>query len=253
LFEAFVRGVSGHGFSMNSGRIVFSLPARHWWNPQVYFEYLPGVMMTDDRAGAPASNVFYAGNVQEAGWYIHGYESVWLPSSLLADDRQQELTNALFNASRFEEVALHFNKGLAGASAEAITAAGGTAMNPLVLDAFALAISANFQAPAFPGIAGHEPDLTAARKSASSIAEAMHALRSIVPEVGTYVAESSFFERSWQTSFWGTNYAKLRQVKQRYDPDGLFFVHHGIGSEAWSPDGFTRLTTLARSSRTQRI
>ena len=28
-----------------------------------------------------------------------------------------------------------------------------------------------------------------------------------------------------------------------YDPDGLFFVHHGVGSEAWSPDGFTRLAS----------
>ena len=27
----------------------------------------------------------------------------------------------------------------------------------------------------------------------------------------------------------------------RYDPDGLFFGHHGVGSEDWSEDGFTRL------------
>jgi len=30
------------------------------------------------------------------------------------------------------------------------------------------------------------------------------------------------------------------RVKQRYDPDGVFTVHHGVGSEAWSADGFTR-------------
>jgi hypothetical protein len=30
-------------------------------------------------------------------------------------------------------------------------------------------------------------------------------------------------------------------VKEKYDPDGLFFVHHGVGSERWSADGFTRL------------
>ena len=29
-------------------------------------------------------------------------------------------------------------------------------------------------------------------------------------------------------------------IKERYDPDGLFTVHHGVGSEDWSPDGFTR-------------
>jgi hypothetical protein len=31
-------------------------------------------------------------------------------------------------------------------------------------------------------------------------------------------------------------------VKAKYDPEGLFFVHNGVGSEQWSPDGFTRLT-----------
>jgi hypothetical protein len=30
-------------------------------------------------------------------------------------------------------------------------------------------------------------------------------------------------------------------VKKKYDPDGLFFVHHGVGSEDWSADGFVRL------------
>jgi hypothetical protein len=30
-------------------------------------------------------------------------------------------------------------------------------------------------------------------------------------------------------------------VKKHYDPSGLFFVHHGVGSEDWSADGFTRL------------
>ena len=43
-------------------------------------------------------------------------------------------------------------------------------------------------------------------------------------------------------SFWGSNYPRLLAVKEKYDPDGLFFVHHGVGSERWSPDGFTRLT-----------
>jgi hypothetical protein len=32
-------------------------------------------------------------------------------------------------------------------------------------------------------------------------------------------------------------------VKHRYDPDGLFFIHQGVNSDAWSADGFTRLAT----------
>jgi hypothetical protein len=59
---------------------------------------------------------------------------------------------------------LHVNKGLAGAPAEAIDAARHTAMNPAVLDAFALIICAAGGPPAYSGILGHEPDLSTARK-----------------------------------------------------------------------------------------
>ena len=69
----------------------------------------------------------------------------------------------------------------------------------------------------------------------------MDELRTLAPNLGSYVAESSFFERLWQRSYWGDNYPRLLAVKRKYDPDGLFFVRHGVGSEAWSDDGFTRV------------
>jgi len=62
-----------------------------------------------------------------------------------------------------------------------------------------------------------------------------------VPDGGSYVSESNFFERDWQRSFWGANYPRLQAVKAKYDPDGVFFVHHGVGSEDWIDDGFTRI------------
>ena len=70
----------------------------------------------------------------------------------------------------------------------------------------------------------------------------MAELRKVVPEPGSYLAETSYFERNWQKSFWGSNYPRLRQIKNKYDPDGLFFVHHGVGSEDWSADGFEKLS-----------
>ncbi len=69
-------------------------------------------------------------------------------------------------------MALHFNKGLAGAPAKAIDAARNTAMNPAVLDAFALIICAAEEPPAYPGISGHEPNLAAARRHAEAIDKA---------------------------------------------------------------------------------
>jgi FAD/FMN-containing dehydrogenase len=138
-------------------------------------------------------------------------------------------------------VELHFNKGLAGAPAEAIAAARDTAMNPAMCEAFALAIIAAGQRPAYPGIAGHEPDLAAARRRAAAIDQAMKELLKLAPNAGAYVSESNFFETDWQQSFWGPNYPRLLAIKDKYDPEGLFFVHHGVGSERWSDDGFTRL------------
>ena len=53
--------------------------------------------------------------------------------------------------------------------------------------------------------------------------------------------ETDFFQPNWREAFWGENYARLRAVKDKYDPKGLFFLHHGVGSEDWSADGFTRV------------
>jgi len=80
-----------------------------------------------------------------------------------------------------------------------------------------------------------------ARRNARAIGDAMDELLKVVVNAGSYVSESDFFERSWQQSFWGSNYPRLAGVKKKYDPSGLFFVHHGVGSEEWSADGFTRL------------
>ena len=40
-----------------------------------------------------------------------------------------------------------------------------------------------------------------------------------------------------------SNYARLLEIKKKYDPGGLFFVHHRAGSEEWSADSFTRVAS----------
>jgi FAD/FMN-containing dehydrogenase len=229
-------------FTVASAPRIAAVPARHFWDPDYLRKNLPNIVRADNRAGAPASNVFWAGNQAETGQFLYGYESAWLPASLLKKNRQQQqLADALFASSRHWQVSLHFNKGLAGAPADAVAAARDTATNPAVLDAFALAISAGEGPPAYPGIPGHEPDLATARRSAGAIAQAMNELRKLAPDAGSYVSEGNFFDRGWQKSYWGRNYRRLLAVKKKYDPAGLFFVHHGVGSEEWSADGFTRL------------
>jgi hypothetical protein len=217
-------------------------PSRHRWDPDFIRTFAPGAIRTDDRPGASSDNIYWTANVSEAGHFIHQFESAWLPVSLLHEQRRAGLVDALVAASRHSTVEIHFQKGLAGGAPDAIAAARDTAMNPVVLDAFALAIVASEGPPAYPGLRGHEPDLREARGNAGKVRDAMGELRKLVPDAGAYVAESSYFQPNWQTAYWGGNYARLRAVKQKYDPEGLFFVHHGVGSEDWSPDGFTRRT-----------
>ena len=69
----------------------------------------------------------------------------------------------------------------------------------------------------------------------------MNQLRSLVPNGGAYVSESNYFQKDFQQAYWGGNYTRLAEIKTKYDPDGLFIVHNGVGSEQWSADGFTRL------------
>jgi FAD/FMN-containing dehydrogenase len=217
------------------------VPAQSLWDAAFLKQNAPQMVLSDERPGASATNVFWRANLTEAGWFLHAYQSTWLPQALLADDKRQSLADALFASSRRWRMALHFNKGLAGAPAEAVAAARDTATNPAVTEAFALAISAAEGPPAFAGVAGHEPDIARARANAERVTSAMGELRKLVPQPGSYVSESDYFEADWRQAFWGANYAPLKAVKDKVDPDGLFFVHHGVGSEDFSSDGFTRM------------
>ena len=112
---------------------------------------------------------------------------------------------------------------------------------PSVIDAFCLVIIANADKPAYPGLPDVNINKEAVRKDARAVDRAIAELRKLVPHSGSYVSESNYFNKFWREAFWGTNYPRLQTIKAKYDPDGLFFVHHGVGSETWSADGFTQL------------
>jgi hypothetical protein len=248
-------------------RITFgAIPARHYWDAQWFKDHWPEAtfprngnlwhallddvlveemsqpaMDFDDRPGAPPYNAWWKGDGEQVSWFLWGFESLWLPASLIEDDAQPRLANALFASSRYSHVELHLGKGLAGSPPDAIALAKDTATNPAVLTAFALAIVANGQPPAYPGIPGHEPSVKKGRQAAQLIDRCVNQLRMVAPDGGAYVSESNYFEKDWQRSYWGGNYARLAEIKRKYDPDGLFIVHNGVGSEQWSRDGFTKL------------
>ena len=224
-------------FAVVSPLGAWAWDARAWWDLDK-----SSSMERDTREGAPKHHGWGKGDQGEVGIFLHGYDSLWLPASLLQADRQQSLADALFAASRHQMVRLHIGKGLAGAPSDVRAAVLQTTTNPAVVDAFTLVIIAEGERPpAYPGFTRPVIDLAAARREARDIDLAAAELRKIAPNSGSYVSESNYFNNAWQKEYWGENYSKLRAIKSKYDPEGLFCVHHGVGSEDWSADGFTRL------------
>ncbi|TAQ86932.1 hypothetical protein B7494_g4739 [Chlorociboria aeruginascens] len=64
-------------------------------------------------------------------------------------------------------------------------------------------------------------------------------LEALTPNGGAYMNEADFQQPDFQSVFYGTHYEKLLSIKQKYDPDDVFYVKTGVGSDAWEeqPDG----------------
>lgn len=208
---------------------VLAIAARRFWDAS-YLRTLPGIVLQDDRPGASESNVFWAGNLGEAGQVLHSYQSAWIPAGLLDPARQTSLVDALIAASAEWSVTLHVNKGLAGGTPQALSLSKATATNPQVLDAFALLICAADGPPAWPGIPGHEPDVVEGKREAAGVTRAMAPIRRLLPNAGAYVSEADYFDENWQQRYWGSHYERLLRAKKRYDPEGMFYGRNTVGS-----------------------
>lgn len=199
------------------------------WDHEARSQLAPDSICHDGRPGAPPDRFWHAGNQFEVSWYLHAYQSQWLPRRLL--DTPDTLADTLFRASRPGGFRLDFNKALSGAAASALARDRATAINPAVFDAAALALCASWEQYAYPGVPGHEPDVKLAEAGQHLVSEVMDIIRAAAPDAGSYVNETDYHQPDWQRSFWGDNYARLLEIKHTYDPDNLFRVHHGVGSE----------------------
>ena len=76
-------------------------------------------------------------------------------------------------------------------------------------------------------------DIERANKSIT----ALNVLSRAYPTAGAYFSES-YAEKDFRNTYWGNkNYAKLLQIKKKYDPKGFFTCIQCVGSEDWSKDG----------------
>jgi hypothetical protein len=47
------------------------------------------------------------------------------------------------------------------------------------------------------------------------------------------MGQGDLYEPNWQEAYWGPNYPRLLQIRQKYDPDGVFFTQTTPGTENW--------------------
>ncbi|KTD69346.1 MULTISPECIES: FAD-dependent oxidoreductase [Legionella] len=203
-------------------------PARHYWDLDYLLANAPDAIAVNKES---PTEFWWASNQAEVSMYINYYLSMYLPFNLFAKENTVQFAKTLFKASRITAIALHFNKGLSGASPDAVTRQKNTAMSSEVLDAAALVIISGGQQDAYAHIAGHKPDFIKAKKAIHQANEAMKLLQALSPHSGTYPNEADYFIKNWQSALWGNNYPRLLQIKHQYDPHNVFTCHHCVGSE----------------------
>jgi FAD/FMN-containing dehydrogenase len=207
----------------------FTFPANKLWD----YDYIATHYSNSIKPYLEGKNklFYWPDNQTEVLAYWYTYQSCWLPIALFDKDAAKAFAHTLFKASRHWEFSLHFNKGLAGASAEALKSAQDTSINPIVIDSAALAIFGASAQNVFPGMPNHEPDIEKGLEQIQKVNAAVKIMTDFIPDSGSYSNETNYFQQNWQHAFWGRHYTRLLEIKQKYDPDGFFRCHHSVGSE----------------------
>ncbi|KAK4450485.1 hypothetical protein QBC34DRAFT_437309 [Podospora aff. communis PSN243] len=58
-------------------------------------------------------------------------------------------------------------------------------------------------------------------------------LRAAGPGGCAYINEADPLQANWQTNFWGSNYPKLKDLRKKWDPKGVFYAVSTPGTEEW--------------------
>ncbi|KAM0722061.1 hypothetical protein Q7P37_002987 [Cladosporium fusiforme] len=71
------------------------------------------------------------------------------------------------------------------------------------------------------------------------------AMEKQAPDTGAYMNEADRLDPNWQRNFYGDNYERLLEIKQRRDPNGVFYCPTCVGSAEWEEDHGGRLCRVS--------
>ncbi|KAL7786986.1 FAD-binding domain-containing protein [Trichoderma ceciliae] len=74
---------------------------------------------------------------------------------------------------------------------------------------------------------------TAENNAIATLDKEFQPLRDLTPKSGAYINEGFPFEKNWQKTFWGSNYARLLRIKREVDPTDVFWCSPCVGNEKW--------------------
>jgi len=66
-------------------------------------------------------------------------------------------------------------------------------------------------------------------------------LAELTPNGSCYLNEGDFRQPDWKQVFYGANYDRLEEIKDKYDPNHLFYAVTAVGSDYWEPQEDGRL------------
>jgi hypothetical protein len=92
------------------------------WDAEFRKKYTADAIISGPRPGANPRDFSWTRDHDQIGAFWRGFETLWLPASLLPGDQQQRLADALYAASRHWSFEIQFDKGLAGAPHDALAA-----------------------------------------------------------------------------------------------------------------------------------
>ena len=218
IWRPFLSWVAAQGPAYSTtGTSIGSDAAHSYWDVEAMRKAGSRAVEFDTRPGARATHGWWKGDEEQVGAFLYGYDSLWLPKSLLESGSRSKLAGALFAASREMLVRVHFNKGLAGGTPEAIAAAHDTATNPKVCDAFGLAIIATGGAPRYPGLVPPD-DAAKAANDAKGVDQATTILRAIAPDCRLLCLRKQFLQRELAAGFLGRQLSKARRRQGEIRP-----------------------------------
>merc|ERR1712151_871235 len=123
-----------------------------------------------------------------------------------------------------DEYALRLNYNLGGAPDDVLARNSQTSVHPQVSESL-------FNVAMLGRRSGIVPPSTLDQDMRACHKRMVDEIEEVLPGSGQYVNEGDRSELNWQQSYWGDNYPRLLDIKQRYDPQNVFQCHQCVGSE----------------------